>query len=110
MLSHTFEQTAQIITTTRNDDGDRLQTASKSIKCRFRWITELDRVSNREEIRSDALLWTDPDQPISEGTIIKADDNYFRVRRVTKARRLRGGKVHFLKYMLEKQSSGAFDD
>lgn len=102
MLSHTLEQTASLIVTTTNKYGDQVLTSSSQINCRFRWITEVQRASNREEIRSDALLWTEPDEPIGEGTIIKVDDNYFRVRRVTKARRLRGDQVYFLKCLLDK--------
>lgn len=106
MLSHAFEQSASIVKTTVNKYGDQVLASTKSINCRFRWITELQNPGNREEISSDALLWTSPDQPITEGAIIFVDNTYFRVRKVTKARKLRGGKIEFLKCLLNKYAGG----
>lgn len=109
MLNHAMEQTAYIIDTSYNDDGDQVMNTSKQISCRFRWITNLERPSNREEIRSDAMLWTKPDEDIEEGTIIKFNNNYFRVRRVIEARRLRGDQFFFLKCLLDKYAGGIED-
>lgn len=109
MLDHAMEQTAYIIDTSYNDDGDQVMTSSGQIVCRFRWITDLERPSNREEIRSDAMLWIKPDEDIEEGTIIKFDDDYFRVRQVVEARRLRGNQIHFLKCLLDKYAGGIED-
>lgn len=109
MLDHAMEQTAYVIETTFNDDGDQVMSSSEEIVCRFRWITDLERPTNREEIRSDALLWTKPDENIAEGTIIKFGDDYFRVKRVTEARRLRGNQVFFLKCLLDKYAGGIED-
>lgn len=106
MLQHAMEQTASLITTTRNDDGDQILSSTQDFKCRFRWITELDNISNREEMRSDALLWVQPSTDIQEDNIIKFDGDNFRVRKVTQARRLRGNKVYFLKCLLDKYTSG----
>jgi hypothetical protein len=106
MLQHAMEQTASLINTTRNDDGDQILSSTQDFKCRFRWITELDGVSNREEMRSDALLWVQPSTDIKEDNIIKFDGDNFRVRKVTQARRLRGNKVYFLKCLLDKYTSG----
>lgn len=106
MLAHTFEQTASLITTSINKYGDQVLVSTKDIQCRFRWITELQNPGNREELSSDALLWADSDQSIAEGTIIKVDDTYFRVNRVTKARRLRGDQVYFIKCLLDKYAGG----
>ena len=106
MLQHAMEQTASLITTTRNQDGDQILSSTQDFKCRFRWITELDNISNREEMRSDALIWVQPDTDIQEDNIIKFDGDNFRVRKVTQARRLRGNKVYFLKCLLDKYTSG----
>lgn len=106
MLAHTFEQTASLITTSTNKYGDQVLVSTKDIQCRFRWITELQNPGNREELSSDALLWADADQSIAEGSIIKVDGTYFRVSRVTKARRLRGDQVYFIKCLLDKYAGG----
>jgi hypothetical protein len=109
MLNHAMEQTAYIIETSYNDDGDQEFVSSDTIACRFRWITELDNLDNREEIRSDALLWIKPDEDVNEGTIIKFDDDYFRVKRVIEARRLRGNQVYFKKCLMDKYAEGIED-
>jgi hypothetical protein len=106
MLNHTFEQTASIITTSYNDDGDQSFVSSLEIKCRFRWITDLERPSNREEVRADAMMWVKPSEIISEGWIIKFKDDFFRVRRVVEARRLRGDIIYFKKVLLDKYAQG----
>jgi hypothetical protein len=106
MLDHAMEQTAYIIETSYNDDGDQVMSTSEQIVCRFRWITDLERPANREEIRSDAMLWVKSDEDIEEGTIIKFGSDYFRVKRVTEARRLRGNQIYFLKCLLDKYAGG----
>lgn len=110
MIAHTLQQTATLYTTSRDRYGDQVATASTTIKCRFRWITELDQLGNREELRSDALLWTSPTEAVKEGTILKFEDDFFRVKRVTQARRLIGNKVEFIKCLLEKHTGGLDND
>jgi hypothetical protein len=106
MIGHTLEQSCTILETTQDKYGDEVQQSVKVANCRFRWITELENPSNREEIRSDALLWLSPDEPVSEGSIILFGSDYFRVRRITQARRLRGETVYFLKCLLDKYAKG----
>lgn len=110
MLNHALEQDCYIVSTTYNDDGDLVYTDKEAIKCRFRWITDLDNVTNREEIRSDAMLWVKPSENVSEGTIIKFKDDYFRVSQITEARRLRGDQIYFFKCLLDKYASGIEDN
>lgn len=107
--THIMEQTCSIIKATQNKYGDQVLDSTEEIKCRFRWITELQHVSNREELQSDALLWTAGDENIDEGTIIKFDGEYFRVMRVTEARRLRGDTVYFKKCLMNKYAGGIED-
>ena len=106
MLGHALEQSCDILETTRDKYGDEVQQSVKTTNCRFRWITELERPGNREEIRSDAMLWLSPNEPVSEGSVIKFESDYFRVRKVTEARRLRGNTVYFLKCLLDKYAQG----
>lgn len=106
MLNHIMEQVCSLIETNYNEDGDLIYKDSEEIACRFRWITDLDNLNNRESIRSDAMLWVKPNVDIKEGSVIKFNDEYFRVRQLIEARRLRGETVYFKKCLLDKQASG----
>jgi hypothetical protein len=105
MITHTLEQTCDILDSTRNRYGDISLENSQTVACRFRWITELDKNTNREDISAEALLWLKPDAPVEEGTVIRFGDSNFRIRRVTEARRLRGNKVYFKKCLLDKYAN-----
>jgi hypothetical protein len=109
MLNHAMEQTAYLIETSYNDDGDQEFVSKESIKCRFRWITDMDVLTNREDLRSDAMLWVKSDEDVSEGTIIRVGDDYFRIRRIVEARRLRGSTIYFKKCLLDKYAGGIED-
>lgn len=106
MLNHTMEQVCLLVETSYNDDGDLVYNSSKEIPCRFRWITDLDKLNNRESIRADAMLWVKAEENIIEGSVIKFNDEYFRVRQLIEARRLRGETIYFKKCLLDKQASG----
>lgn len=105
MLAHAMAQEAEIVKTSRNKYGDFIVTSSETITCRFRVITELDLIGNREEMRSDALMWVRPDEDIAENTIVYYDGEYYKVQRVVEARRLRGGTVEFKKCLMEKYTN-----
>lgn len=109
IISHTLAQTAQIITTTTNFDGDQIQTATESILCRFRYVTEIDRTNNAESIDSaDAIIWFEPTANISEGSIVLVDGHYWRVDSLVKARRLVGSTVMFLKAFVKRHQLATF--
>ncbi|WP_438979904.1 hypothetical protein [Polynucleobacter sp.] len=48
------------------------------------------------------MAWFAPTEDISKGDIIIADDEYFRVRRITKARTIDNPTIQFIKTELEK--------
>jgi hypothetical protein len=48
------------------------------------------------------MVWFEPDVDVSEGTIFKADGVYWRIDRLTKARRLVGSQVMFLKALVNR--------
>jgi hypothetical protein len=103
IISHTLNQEAKIVTTTQDKHGDQISSSETSIKCRFRYITELDRNSNKEGLESfDAIVWFEPDANIQEASIIFADGKYWRINRLIKARRLSGSIVEFLKGFVKK--------
>lgn len=94
--------TAYKVTLTRNGYGDLTGTVLTAMPCHFRYITEQVTGSPNEVVNSDAMAWFEPDSGIDRKDIIKFDGEYFRVERVTKARRLRDPSVQFLKVELLK--------
>ena len=105
ILTHALKQTAIIVTTTTDEYGDQITESSGSYPCKFRYITELDTNVNREALdTADAIIWFEPSAPISEGTIVKVDEYYWRVERLIKARKLAGNTVHFLKALVQRHA------
>ena len=92
--------TAYKVTTTRNAYGDFVQGAEVEHVCHFRYITEQVSSQSNEVINSDAMAWFNPDSGIDKEDILRIDDEYFRVERVTKGRRLRNTEVLFIKVSL----------
>lgn len=82
---------------TRDEYGDYVTTTNTALKCHFRYITEQVTSENGETINSDALLWVEPDSGVDREDIIKFDNEYWRVERVVKARKLRNPNVQFIK-------------
>lgn len=98
MLSHTYNQTANLIITSKDKYGDQKQTSQTSISCRFRYITEIENSVNREsEGAFDAIFWFAPETAVVEGSILQIESKYWRVNRLVRARRLTDTTVQFLK-------------
>lgn len=89
--------TAYKVTTTRNSYGDYVTGAEVTLPCHFRYITSQITGDSNETIQSDAMAWFEPDSGIVKENILRIDGEYFRVERVTKARRLRNPTVLFIK-------------
>lgn len=89
--------TAYKITSARNAYGDYTASGQTTLKCHARIINELVTSSNNEQIQSDATMWFEPDSGVVRGDIIKFEDVFYRVERMTEARRLRNTTVLFLK-------------
>lgn len=110
MISHLFNQTCTVVETAQSLYGDQVEESTTEYDCRFREITDVVSGSNREELGgADALLWVEADTPVSEGTIIKHEGIYWRVVRVTKARKM-DSEVQFLKCLLERHSEPAEEE
>ena len=101
MISHLLNQTCELVTTSHNKYGEQTYESSEEIACKFREITEVSKFSNREDIQADALLWVEPETDINRGSIVKVEDQYYRVERLTKARK-NTETVQFIKCLLEK--------
>jgi hypothetical protein len=98
LLTSILQQDALIITVAQDKYGDQLPTTSTSVKCRFRYITEVDKNSHMEGMdTNDAIIWFEPDANIAEGSIVEVDGLYWRIDRLIKARRMSGNTVEFLK-------------
>lgn len=103
MLSHTFNQSAKLVVTSKDKYGDQKQTSETSISCRFRYITEVESNVNRESADAfDAIMWFSPDTAVVEGSILKIEDKYWRVNRLVRARRLVDTDIQFLKAFVKR--------
>lgn len=105
MLTHILAQSCDIVTITRNKYGDEVFASAATIACRFREITQFDRLGNRQELNSDAMLWVEPSADVEHGTIIRFDGEYYQVEEIVKARRLAGNAVYFKKCLLQKYAN-----
>lgn len=103
MIDHLRNQTAYIITSTTDRHGDQTETSRKATKVRFRYITDVDKGINSEGLRSDAIIWFDKDEDVSEGTLVEVDDAMWRIERLIKARKMTE-EVQFLKAFVERHS------
>jgi hypothetical protein len=104
ILAHAMNQDGKIVTTSRDKHGDQVVTEETDIKLRFRYITDVDRNTNREGLGSEAMIWLSPDLAVVEGTILFAEDTYWRVQKLVKARRMSGSQVQFLKAFVNKHA------
>lgn len=105
LLTHILQQDAQIITTSQDGYADQVPESGESVKCRFRYITELDKQSHMEGIdANDAIIWFEPTANIQEGTIVYVESTYWRIDRLIKARKMSGSTVQFLKAFVNKHS------
>lgn len=105
VLSPRMTLTCYKVATTRNAAGDLIYGSETELACWFRDITDISiNDQNRERTDSDALLWVEPDSGVVKGDIIKFEDVYFRVERLTNARRLPpfGTEIQFIKCELLK--------
>ncbi|OQA03767.1 MAG: hypothetical protein BWY69_00247 [Planctomycetes bacterium ADurb.Bin401] len=97
MINHWLVDTIYKIATTKNKYGDSVLGVETSMNCRFREISGLSNTSNREVVDCDAMLWLAGDATVSKGDIFRYDNDYYKVEKITKARK--GGKtgVEFIK-------------
>jgi len=101
IISHLLNQTTTALITIRNKYGDQDYSSGVNESCRFREITGLDKNSNREGIKADALLWLEPTSTVVEGSIVRVEGRFYRVNQIVKARKM-NGTVQFLKCLMEK--------
>jgi hypothetical protein len=97
-----YNQSCEIIASSQNIYGDQVESDREEYDCHFREFSEIQSGNSREDVAgSDATLWIAPSAPVAEGTIILADERFWRVKRVVKARRF-GKTIQFLKCSLDK--------
>jgi hypothetical protein len=101
VISHALTQTCTIIETSLNRFGDYVEQDGAQYRCRFRDITDISELPNNETTGSQAILWLDANAPVQRGTIVKIENEYFRIDRITKARKLTSSNVEFIKCLVE---------
>jgi hypothetical protein len=87
---------------TRNAYGDFTVSTTETLPCHFRYITNQISDTNNEVVQSDAMAWFEPDSGVVNKDIIQIDNTFFRVEKVTRARRLRDPEVQFIKVDLQR--------
>lgn len=97
LISHTLTQECYLVSDTYNEYGEQEFTTSELIKCRFREISQINKFTNREEITADGMFWFEADESVIEGSIVKFESAYYRIEKITKARKLKSNTIHFLK-------------
>jgi len=103
MIDHLRNQTGYIVNTTTDKHGDQKQSSLTAVQIRFRYQTSISTQPNREAIESDAIIWLAKDASVEEGTIIKYEDDYWRVKTLVKAMR-NDGVTQFLKAYVDKHT------
>lgn len=96
IITHWLNQTFRKISYTHNRYGDLIKTGTAYYPCRFRYMTFVDKNTNREALNSNGQIWFEADASIQEGDIGEVDGHMWQIDRLIKARKL-GSTVHFLK-------------
>lgn len=102
MISHILKQTCEVLEVTLDKFGAKTLSGTTTLPCRFREITQFDRLGNRDDINAIAMLWVEGDAPVSEQTVVKVNDRTYVVSEIVLARKLSGNTVEFRKCLLEK--------
>lgn len=102
MIDHILKQTCELLTTTNDRYGAKTLDTATSYPCRFREITQFDRLGNRDDINAIAMLWVAADAPFVEQSVVKVNDRVYVVSEIVMARKLSGNTVQFRKCLLEK--------
>lgn len=98
MIGHWLVDKIYKITTTRNKYGDLVMGAEAGKDCWFREITALvPSTGNAEEIQCDAVVWFAGSDDTKKGDIYRYGNDYYRVTRITKARKGGMTNVEFIK-------------
>lgn len=81
-------ETAQKVTTTRNEAGDTVYGSSTPTSCLYRDIGSLQRSTNREYVELDGLLWFGASENVIKGDVYyHSSEGYLRIEKVIKAKR-----------------------
>jgi hypothetical protein len=105
MLDHAMVQTCELVEMSVDKFGDLVAQSISNEPCKFRFINSLTAADHRESIQSDAMVWFKPTAAVEEGKVFRIDGEFYRITRLTKARRLANSTVLFLKGLCEKYHS-----
>ena len=102
MISHILKQTCEVLESVFDNFGAKVLSGTTTLPCRFREITQFDRLGNRDDINAIAMLWVEGDAPVSEQTVVRVNERTYVVSEIVLARKLSGNTVEFKKCLLEK--------
>jgi hypothetical protein len=94
-----MNNTATLVSYTRNGYGDFVKSTTSSIPCHFRELREFVRDSNND-IESDAMAWFEPTSGVQEKDILLIEGVYYQVEEIIIARRLQSKAAQFIKALL----------
>lgn len=97
MLESYFVDECQKVETTRDDFGQEITGVTTTLACRWRDITKIRRGANMDTSDADALIHFAPGTDVQRGTILLFDGDYYKVERITKAKRLGESTAQFIK-------------
>lgn len=103
MLERAYTTTAYKVEYTHNNFGEKVESSSAERKIWFREITNIDRQNKMEVATSDAMFRDTGDSGWAENDILKVDTQYYRITKITYAKKLGSTKVEFVKGLLQKQ-------
>lgn len=106
MLDGYFVDSCELVATQRNDFGDEIEGVTQTLACRWRDITMVRRGSHMDGSDADVLAHFAPNSPISRGSVVKHDGEYFQVEEITYAKRLGETTVQFIKCQMTVTSLG----
>jgi hypothetical protein len=104
-LAARLVETANKITTTRNEAGDIVYGSSAATSCLYRDISTLNKGGNREYVELDGYLWVGATETVVRGDIYyHSSEGYLRIEKVIRAKRLVGDNTtQFIKCEVTKQ-------
>lgn len=97
MLEEYLVQSCQIITPTINEFGGYDTNSSVTESCRFREIPTVRTGSYAQISDADSMLWLGASSSVTEDKLILFDSKYYRIEKLTKARRLGETSIQFIK-------------
>lgn len=108
MLDDYLVDECELISTTHDDFGQEITGVTETLACRWRDITTVRRGANMETSDADSMVWFAASQvdKIKKGVILKFEDEFYKVDKRTKAKRLGETVPQFIKCEVARTTVG----